>query len=244
MPAALPSSIIGDRFERAVSFAMTSLRADRRSTHSAVARLFGVCALVLENGGTEDEGVASLVNACIDRRSAVSQLSEIRSAFGSSAASIVEGCNSKIAQDGVVPPFALYDRTQAIVERLGRIARFPEKSPTASIFFVSAAETLYDARITSEQLASGIDVFAKREGMKFGTLWSFRALADRYLAYDGDVAEPGAARHASFAREIVERVTLMAGKPVTTDELLAAFAIDDTVLAKDKGSLSREAERS
>lgn len=240
MPAAIPASILGDRFDRGVAFAMTNLRSDRRvSSHTAVARLFGVCASILEHGGTENEAIAGLIQGSIDRRLAVQQLRIVRESFGMETSAIVEGCSSRISASGVLPLLPLYDRTLSFVERLDAYARSSETKLAASVFFVSAAEALYEARVTSEALARGVDVdaFADFEGKKFGTLWSLRTLADSYLAYDCGDPEPGAARHLELAREIVERVSLMAGKPVVADELLAAFAIDDSVDARAKGSL-------
>lgn len=238
MPVALPASFVGDRFEHAVAFAMAALRSDRRvSTHATVARLFGICASVLENGGTEDEAIASLLHASVDRRAALQRLSEIRTTFGTHVAAIVEGCNPNIPASGLPAPNTLYDRTRATVERLTGYASASDATLAASVYFVSAADTLYDARLASEELARGGDVFAEREGKKFGSLWAFRALADTFLAFDGGNPELGGPRHLPLALELVERVSLMAGKNVVADELLAAFAIDDTVAVRDKGTL-------
>lgn len=239
MPAALPPSELSDRFERALTFAVMSLRNDRRvATPRAVARLFGVCASVLEHGGSENEAIAGLLHGSIDRHAAVQQLAAIREIFGSGVAEIVEGCSDAVSVDGIVPVRPFYDRIRAFAERLDDYARGRHPATLASsVFFVNSADTLNDARVASEQLARGEDIFGDRPGKKFGTLWSFRMLADRYLAYDDGETEPGAARHAVLARELVERVTLMAGKPVTADELLAAFAIDDDVAPREKGSL-------
>lgn len=217
---------------------MTNLRSDRRvSSHKSVARLFGVCASVLENGGTEDEAIAGLIQSSVDRRFAVQQIAIIRANFGAETAAIVEGCSPKVSADGVVPHSPLYDRTRAFVGRLESYARRQDTKFAASVIFVSAADALYEARVASEGLARGFDVFADLEGKKFGTLWSYRTLSDSFLAFDAGNPEPGAARHLALARELAERVTLMAGKPVIADELLAAFAIDDSIDSSVKGSL-------
>jgi len=239
VPAALPPSVLGDSFERAVTFAIASLRNDKRvSSHVAVARLFGVCATVLENGGSENEAIAGLIHSSVDRRAATHQIAFIRSSFGEEVASIVEGCSASVSSAGPVPPRPFYDRTLAYLERLGEYTgALHPPSLAASVFFVSAADTLYEARVVSEELARGGEAFDRREGGKYGTLWSLSALAGTYLAYDAGGPEPAEARHLRLAREIAERVILMAGKPVHTEALRAAFAIDATIAPRDKGML-------
>lgn len=229
MPAALPSSPLGERFERAVAFALAAYRRDARvSAEGAhVARLFGVCAIVLENGASESEAIAALLYRTIDRRGAAAQLAAVRSGFGDDVAAIIEGCSdvTGVLTGTDLRPF--YDRKLASIERLRRHAAGDE-----SVLLVCAADTLYGARGTNTDLLHGEDAFARHEGKKFGTLWAYRAFADAYGEHGG--------RHVPFAGALVELVDIMAGKPVTTAELLAAFAIDDTVDREHKGSLLAE----
>ncbi len=238
MPAALPPSPLGERFERAVVAALETCRRNQRVSAdvSYVARLFGVCAIVLENGGSESEAIASLLQRAVDRRGALAHVARIGAEFGDDVAAIIGGSIDVSGVNAGAEARPFYDRTLASIERLRQHAAGDESADFgASVFLVSAADTLYSARATNDKLLAGRDVFAGRKGKKFGTLWAYRALADAYLACDG--------RHTRFAGALIELVDNMAGKPVTTPELLAVFAIDDTVDRREKGSLLEGATR-
>ena len=220
MAVAPQPTLLGERFERAVSEAVAAHRDDRRASGTPhVAHLFGVCAIVLEHGGSEDAAIAALLHGtAVDSE----RLAALRAAYGERVASLVAGCREAAGApiDGKIPTF--YDGVRGAVERLTRT------SPD-DVFLIDAADTLQDARSTNDELLRGIDVFATRPGGKFGTLWKFRLFADAYREREG--------RHAPFAQVLVEIVDAIAGKSVTAAELLAAFAIDDAVAPADKGSL-------
>lgn len=199
-----------ERFERAVTRALVIARTRTRVTGGPyVAHLFAVCAIVLDNGGSEDEAIAALLH-------------DVPPAdFGRDVARIARGCSDPAGAPG---DGAWYDRTAAYVERVRALGDGDD-----AVRFVGAAIELDRARALSDRLALDATAFACLPGKKFGTLWAFRALVDAYGAYDG--------RHARFIAEVRALVDEMAGKPVTTLELLAAFLVDDTVPEGDKGAL-------
>lgn len=233
-PAPSPPSL-GERFERAVAAALAVHRG-RRGTPAGVpyvAHLFGVCTIVLENGGSESEAIAALLQRTVEENGRSEQLAAIRTAYGDDVGDIVAGCSDTADEPPGEPRRRFYDRTLALIERLLRLPTGGGPGGTASgVFLVSAADTLYDARATSDELSRGTDVFALTAGKKFGALWAYRALADAYRQREG--------RHAPFADALVELVDAMAGKPVTAAALLAAFAVDATVERREKGSLLAE----
>ena len=57
-----------DRFDRALQLASELHRTQKRKTSGApyVSHLLGVCALVLEDGGSEDEAIAALLHDSIE----------------------------------------------------------------------------------------------------------------------------------------------------------------------------------
>lgn len=226
MPAALPSPPLGDRFERASAHAIAAHRSHRRASSDVpfVAHLFATCALVLEHDGGEPEAVAALLHDVVDDTDAVVGIARLREDFGDDIARIVE------AARGVDATFAagaraFYDSKRAVLDRI-EIG----SSRDDSVALVVAASGLAEARATRVDLARGEDAFARMHGKKFGTLWGYRALADALRDRGGVVL--------AFATELEALVDEMAGKPVTTAELLAAFSIDDSVIERDRGTLT------
>ena len=53
----------------------------------------GVCALVLDAGGSEDETIAALLHDAVEDQGGVPTLERIRALFGDNVATIVEGCS-------------------------------------------------------------------------------------------------------------------------------------------------------
>lgn len=208
---------LGERFERAVAHALAHARTRRRVTGGPfLAHLFAACATVLENGGSESEAIAALLRDLPPGD------------FGQDVAEIVCCCRDDSLEGesatGTDSTLAWYDRKAAYV---ARIAALPRSSDAAR--FVGAALELDNARALRDRFASDATAFAPLVGKKFGTLWAYRALVDAYGVRGG--------RHVGFIAELNDIVAALAGKSVTTHELLAAFLIDDTVAEEIKGTL-------
>jgi len=94
--------MLGPRFDEAVSYAAV-VHADQVRKGSGVpymAHLLGVAALVLEDGGDEDQAIAGLLHDAVEDRGGRPRLNDIRQRFGMRVATIVEGCSDAISEDG------------------------------------------------------------------------------------------------------------------------------------------------
>jgi HD domain len=99
--------MLGRRFDEAVSYA-SIVHGDhiRKSTGTGpavpyMAHLLGVAALVLEDGGGEDEATAAMLHDAVEDRGGAARLEDIRRRFGERVAAIVRGCSDAIREPGV-----------------------------------------------------------------------------------------------------------------------------------------------
>ena len=75
-------------------------RQTRKGTSTPyIAHLMGVCALVLEAGGDEDQAVAALLHDAVEDQGGLSTLDAIRHVFGERVALAVESCSDSTASD-------------------------------------------------------------------------------------------------------------------------------------------------
>jgi GTP pyrophosphokinase len=130
--------MLGKPFVDALTYA-AELHADQRRKGTPtpyVAHLLGVCSLVLEDGGDEDEAIAALLHDAVedqDDDNPGQLLAEIRSRFGDRVASIVEECTETLERPK--PPWP--DRKAAY------LAHLDEASDSA--LRVSLADKLHNA---------------------------------------------------------------------------------------------------
>jgi (p)ppGpp synthase/HD superfamily hydrolase len=95
--------MLGRRFEEAVSYAVIVHGDHVRKGSSGVpymAHLLGVAALVLEDGGGEDEAIAALLHDAVEDRGGAARLEDIRCRFGERVAAIVRGASDAIREPG------------------------------------------------------------------------------------------------------------------------------------------------
>ncbi len=157
------------RFTDALAYA-TELHARQRRKGTDIpyiAHLLGVTALVLEDGGDEDEAIAALLHDAVEDQGGLPTLAAIRERFGDRVAEIVLGCTD--AHTHPKPPW--YARKERY------IAHVRHASP--AVRRVSLADKLHNVRaILHDQRQIGDAVFARFAGGKRGTLWYYRALAE------------------------------------------------------------------
>jgi (p)ppGpp synthase/HD superfamily hydrolase len=94
--------MLGPRFEAAVAYAAI-VHGDQVRKGSGVpylAHLLGVAALVLEDGGGEDEAIAALLHDAVEDRGGQRRLDDIRGRFGEHVAAIVLGASDAIREPG------------------------------------------------------------------------------------------------------------------------------------------------
>jgi (p)ppGpp synthase/HD superfamily hydrolase len=136
-----------------------------------IAHLLAVTALVLENGGDEDEAIAALLHDTIeDQRDKIS-LQEIRQQFGDKVAGTVDG----LTDAKTWPKRPWRQRKEAY------IAHLRQSSPSERL--VSAADKLHNARsLLYDYRTTGESIWQRFNGGKEGTLWYYRALLEAFRA--------------------------------------------------------------
>ena len=112
----MADSILTDRFDRAFAFAR-HLHRDQFRKGTAIpytAHLLAVAALVLEDGGDEDQAVAALLHDAVEDHGGLGRLEEIRQLFGERVAEIVEGCSDSFT----IPKPPWRERKERYIEHL------------------------------------------------------------------------------------------------------------------------------
>jgi|SRR5579884_1913895 len=157
------------RFEEALIYA-THLHATQSRKGSAtpyIAHLLAVTALVLENGGNEDEAIAALLHDAVEDQGGAATREEIRRRFGNSIVEIVDGCTD--AEVMPKPPWR--PRKEAFLARL--------REAPASVRLVVAADKLHNARsVLGDYRILGESLWKRFNGGKEGTLWYYRTAVD------------------------------------------------------------------
>jgi len=192
--------ILTERFDRAVAYALHVHSRDVRKSTAVpyVAHLLGVCSIVLENGGNEDEAIAALLHDAAEDHGGLEQLKEIHARFGENVTQIVAECSDSVLPEGIVKSKWLWRKQRYI----GGLVAFALERP--GTLLVSAADKLYNLRsIHADMQRPGVGeaVFERFSGKKWGTLWYYRRLADVYLGFPG--------RHATIAAELGALIAAM-----------------------------------
>ncbi|MDJ0687425.1 MAG: HD domain-containing protein [Xenococcaceae cyanobacterium MO_188.B32] len=126
-----------ERFERALVYA-TQLHSNQIRKGSRVpyiSHLLSVAALVLEDGGDEDEAIAALLHDAIEDRGGDKVRQEIQQKFGQEVVSIVNDCTDA----EVIPKPPWQERKQQYIERM--------RDASPKVRRVSMADKLYQIRI-------------------------------------------------------------------------------------------------
>jgi (p)ppGpp synthase/HD superfamily hydrolase len=157
------------RFEEALSYAFRLHQGQfRKGTETPyVSHLMAVAALVLENGGDEDQAIAALLHDGPEDQGGVETLEEIRQKFGAHVADIVDALSDTF--ETPKPPWRA--RKEAYLLHL------EEASP--EILLVSLADKLHNARtILSDLRQFGDPIWERFRGGKEGSLWYYRSLVN------------------------------------------------------------------
>ncbi|MEO6835695.1 MAG: HD domain-containing protein, partial [Candidatus Tumulicola sp.] len=166
---------LSPRFNKALDYAARVHRTQVRKKTNVpyVCHLLAVAALVLENGGTEDEAIAALLHDAPEDRGGRPRLDDIRVQFGERVAEIVEACSDTLEEDPETkPPWKT--RKSAYHDHL-------RESRDASVYLVSAADKLHNARATlADHAAIGRKIWARFNGGRDGTLWNYDRLLGIY----------------------------------------------------------------
>jgi (p)ppGpp synthase/HD superfamily hydrolase len=172
--------MLGPRFEDAVSYAARAHASQVRKGSGVpyIAHLLGVAALVLEDGGGEDEAVAALLHDAVEDQGGPTRLEDIRRRFGERVATIVEGCSDAIPEPGQ-PKRDWWDRKCAHLDHLVHA----DGDLAAPLLRVSMADKLSNLRATVRDAGLGGDGFWSvfRHGAA-GQLWYYGRMNDIFRA--------------------------------------------------------------
>ena len=167
------------RFENALIFS-TRLHAKQKRKQSDipyVAHLLGVTAIVLEDGGDEDEAIAALLHDAVEDQGGLKTLSEIRKRFGERVADIVYAVSDSYA----TPKPSWRERKEKYIQSIS--------TASESTIRVSLADKVYNASTTLRDIRKeGDKGWDRFNGGKEGTLWyygqliiAFKQVGSNYL---------------------------------------------------------------
>jgi (p)ppGpp synthase/HD superfamily hydrolase len=163
--------VLGPRFREALAYADEVHEGQRRKGTGVpyAGHVLGVCALVLEDGGDEDEAIAALLHDAVEDAGGHERLIDVRARFGERVASIVEHCTDTF--ESPKPPWR--ERKEAYVAHL-------EEAPP-EVLRVSLADKLYNVRtILRGYRELGEALWDRFDGRREDVLWYYRALADLF----------------------------------------------------------------
>jgi (p)ppGpp synthase/HD superfamily hydrolase len=160
-----------ERFEQALVYA-TRLHAQQTRKVTGVpyiSHLLSVTALVLEDGGDEDEAIASLLHDAVEDQGGQATRTEIRRLFGERVVAIVDGCTESDTEPK--PPWR--ERKERYLEQL--------RQGSPSVRRVALADKLHNARsILRDYRLQGESLWSAFRGGKEGTLWFYHSVLMLY----------------------------------------------------------------
>ena len=164
------------RFIQAFQFAAQEHKCQLRKGTKIpyISHLMSVSALVMENGGDEDQAIAGLLHDVIEDADPPSSVAHIREIileqFGSRVLALVEGCTDGEADEGgEKAPWR--ERKEAYLAHL--------QNESAELLLISCCDKLHNARAILTDLTTHGDIlFDRFTGKKEGTLWYYRTLAN------------------------------------------------------------------
>jgi (p)ppGpp synthase/HD superfamily hydrolase len=158
---------LGRRFEEAFALA-NQLHQDhvRKASDSPyISHLLSVTALVLQDGGDEDEAIAALLHDAVEDQGGEQTLALIRERFGDKIAEIVYECSDAFT----IPKPPWQSRKEEHIERL--------KKASPSAHRIMLADKLHNARALLRELrAKGEEAWELSKGGREGMLWYFRTM--------------------------------------------------------------------
>jgi GTP pyrophosphokinase len=159
------------RFEDALIYAhqLHARQTRKGTTIPYIAHLLAATAIVIENGGTEDEAIAALLHDAVEDQGGATIRAEISRRYGEDVALIVDGLSD--TDQTPKPPWRARKETY--------IAHLAEAS--SSVLLVSLADKIHNAGSILRDLRSeGERVWSRFAGGQEGTLWYYRALVEAF----------------------------------------------------------------
>jgi (p)ppGpp synthase/HD superfamily hydrolase len=163
------------RFDLALHFASgLHHRQLRKGTATPyIAHLLSVCALVLENGGDEDQAIAALLHDAVEDQGGPPTLDTIRHLFGERVANAVESCSDSTVSD---PTKKLPWR-----ERKEKYLAHLRGTNNKDVLLVTAADKLHNARaILSDYRELREKLWQRFNAPKKDQLWYYGRLVETF----------------------------------------------------------------
>jgi (p)ppGpp synthase/HD superfamily hydrolase len=155
------------KFEQALVFANRTHAGQKRKYSGApyIAHILGVTALVLEDGGSEDEAIAAALHDTAEDQGGEAKIDEIRQMFGDKIAEIVRECSDTL--ESPKPPWKK--------RKVNHLKSLQTAMPET--IRVMMADKVYNARNLLHGLQDqGDRVWKSFKGGRDGTLWYFREM--------------------------------------------------------------------
>lgn len=165
------------RFEQALVYAnrLHSQQFRKGGDIPYISHLLSVAALVLEDGGDEDEAIAALLHDAIEDQGGKATRKAIANMFGEKVTRIVDGCT----ESDTMPKPPWKERKQGYIDKLCHAC--------PSVRRVSLADKLHNARSISQDLSIiGEKTWDKFTEGKPGTFWFYQTLLNIFLETDSD----------------------------------------------------------
>jgi len=157
------------RFDQALVYAhqLHARQTRKCTTIPYIGHLLAVTAIVIENGGTEDEAIAALLHDAIEDQGGDRIRRVIRERFGEKVLAIVEGCTD--TDETPKPPWRKRKEDYIVHVR----------TASPSVRLVSMADKLHNAQsILREHRRQGPAVWRHFHGGRDGTLWYYRTIVE------------------------------------------------------------------
>jgi (p)ppGpp synthase/HD superfamily hydrolase len=159
------------QFDAALAFASNLHRTQFRKTTKSpyVGHLLGVTAIVLENGGGENEAIAALLHDAVEDQGGAATRAEILSRFGSSVTEIVDGCT----EDRIDRSLAHRQRKQKHLESI--------RNASPSVALVYAADKLHNGRtVLTGHRRVGEAVWQHFYGGRDEVIWYYKSALESF----------------------------------------------------------------
>jgi (p)ppGpp synthase/HD superfamily hydrolase len=192
--------IVTPRFKDALIYAVDLHGTDFRKGTSVpyIAHLLSVCAMVLVDGGDEDEAIAALLHDALEDHPGETSREEVARRFGDRVLTLIEVCTDtpKEYRGGLKPPWR--ERKEKYLDHI--------RQAGPSAYRVALADKLDNARsILRDYRHLGETLWPRFNAGKADQLWFFRSLI-------GAFRETGAKGHLIDELEkVVEEIERLAG---------------------------------
>jgi GTP pyrophosphokinase len=159
------------RFDQALVYAhqLHARQTRKGTTIPYIGHLLAVAAIVIENGGTEDEVIAALLHDAVEDQGGAATRETIRQRFGDAVTAIVDGLTD--TDQTPKPPWRA--RKEAYIAHLSEAS--------SAVLLVALADKIHNAgSILRDLRAEGESVWSRFTGGKDGSLWYYRALVEAF----------------------------------------------------------------